>query len=64
MREGLIDRMLRLYGEESVLYKEFVKLCQRYDDTEWNNKVLEILVLAHEASPVSDDSDWEEQTNA
>lgn len=51
-RENLIDRMIHLYGFENPIVIEFCKLCERWEENEWNNKALTILVEAHEADPV------------
>ena len=51
MREDLIDRMIRLYGFENPITIQFADLCDRLEDTEWNNMVLRLLCEAHEADP-------------
>lgn len=48
-RENLIDRMIKIYGFENPIVIEFCKLCERAD---WNDRELELLVLAHEDDPV------------
>jgi len=50
-REKLIDRMIRLYGLESPIVIEFCRLCEDWESTEWNDKVLTLMVGAHEAEP-------------
>lgn len=50
-RERLIDRMVALYGFESPIVIEFVKLCENWAENEWNNLCLRIAVEAHEANP-------------
>ncbi len=49
MRENLMDRMIRIYGYENPIVIEFCRLCEEWEENDWNNKVLEILVSAHEA---------------
>lgn len=50
-REDLLTRMIHIYGFENEVVIQFAYLCARYDDTEWNNQALEILVRCHEAEP-------------
>jgi len=50
-RENLIDRMCHIYGLESPIVIEFAGWCERWEENEWNNKALTILVEAHEAEP-------------
>lgn len=49
MRENLMDRMIRIYGYENPIVIEFCRLCEEWEENDWNNKVLTILVEAHEA---------------
>lgn len=51
MRENLMNRMINLYGFESPITIEFCRLCERWADTEENNKSLKLLVESHEADP-------------
>jgi hypothetical protein len=53
MRKDLVDRMIRLYGSKSHIVIEFAGLCERFPDNVHNDKMLTILVEAHEASPVN-----------
>ena len=48
-RENLIDRLCHIYGLENPIVIEFARLCEDWEENEWNNKVLTILVEAHEA---------------
>lgn len=48
-RENLIDRMIAIYGLENPIVIEFAHLCEDWEENDWNNKVLTILVEAHEA---------------
>lgn len=50
-RENLIDRMIAIYGLENPIVIEFAEWCERWEENEWNNKALTILVEAHEAEP-------------
>lgn len=50
-REKLLDRMIALYGYEHQIVLQFAHMCEDLDPTEWNDRVLEILVDAHEADP-------------
>lgn len=55
MRENLIDRMIHIYGFENPIVINFAKLCEEYPDNSVNDKMLEILVCAHESDPVGID---------
>lgn len=52
MREKLLDRMIKIYGFESDIVIQFAELCERCIDNAINNKMLAVLVEAHEASPI------------
>ena len=54
-REQLIDRMIAIYGLESLLVRQFIELCENWDMNAFVDKQLEILVLAHEAEPQYDE---------
>ena len=49
MRENLMDRMIRIYGYENPIVIQFCRLCEEWEENDWNDKVLTILVEAHEA---------------
>lgn len=49
MRENLMDRMIRIYGYENPIVVQFCRLCEEWEENDWNDKVLTILVEAHEA---------------
>lgn len=51
-RESLIDRMIRIYGYEHKIVLDFCRLCEAWENNDWNNKSLAILVESHEAEPV------------
>ena len=57
IRENLLDRMIRIYGFENDIVIQFAELCERYADNTINDKMLTILVEAHEASPILDDEE-------
>lgn len=52
LREQLLDRMIRIYGYEHPIVLDFCKLCNNFDENEWNDKCLTILVESHEANPI------------
>lgn len=54
-RETLVDRMIRVYGFEHDCVLAFISLCERYEDSLWNDHLLEILVESHEADPFMED---------
>lgn len=51
-REQLINRMIRIYGYEHKIVLQFAALCERAADNEINDKMLWLLVAAHEETPV------------
>lgn len=51
-RENLMDRMIRLYNFESEIVIAFCRMCEQWEENEWNDKVLTLLVEAHEADPI------------
>lgn len=52
LREQLVDRMIAIYGMENEIVIDFCNLCERFENSEWNDKCLTIMVEAHEAAPV------------
>ena len=40
-RKTMIDRLIKSFGLEDSRVIWFCGLCEKYDDTEWNNKCLE-----------------------
>lgn len=52
IREQLIDRMIRLYGFEDEIVIMFINFCESYEDNDLHDKMLTVLVEAHEAMPV------------
>lgn len=56
-REQLINRMIKLYGHENEIVIGFASMCERFDATEDNDKLLTVLVEAHEADPVIEEND-------
>lgn len=55
IRENYIDRMIAIYGLENPIVIEFCRLCENWEDNSWNNKILQLLVEAHEADPYRED---------
>ena len=51
-REKLIDRMTAIYGFENPIVLDFCRLCEAWENNDWNNKCLAVLVESHEADPV------------
>lgn len=52
-REQLMDAMIQLYGMESKVTINFCELCEDWAKNEWNDKVLNTVVKAHEALPLT-----------
>ena len=55
IRENYVDRMIVIYGLENPIVIEFCRLCESWEDNSWNNKILQLLVEAHEADPYRED---------
>ena len=51
-RESLVNRMSRIYGYENKIVIDFCHLCEAWENNDWNNKCLAVLVESHEADPV------------
>ena len=51
MREKLIERMVHIYGFENPIVIEFCKLCEAWKDIEDRDRLLEVIVKAHEEYP-------------
>lgn len=56
-RENLIDRMIAIYGFEHSIVIDFARLCEGWEENKWNNKVLTVLVEAHEAHPILEEKE-------
>ena len=54
-RENLIDRMIRIYGFEDPIIINFCAYCENWENNDWNDKILTILVESHEANPIFSD---------
>lgn len=50
-RDKLMERMIHLYGLENPIVVDFCRLCDTLAVNDWNDKVLQIVVEAHEADP-------------
>ena len=57
MREKLIDRMVHIYGFENPIVIEFCKLCEAWKDIEDYDRLLEVIVISHEAYPQLDNEE-------
>jgi len=51
-RENLVDRLCRIYGFENPIVIDFCRMCENWGVNDWNDKVLTLLVEAHEADPI------------
>lgn len=57
MRDQLLDRMIRIYGFEHPIVLDFARLCENWaPGVDWD-RLLEVLVEAHEDHP----QDWDEE---
>ena len=54
MIEQLIERMIHIYGFENPIVIEFCKLCEAWKDIEDRDRLLEVIVISHEAYPQLD----------
>ena len=60
MREKLIDRMIRIYGFENPIVIWFCRLCEEWEDIEDRDRLLEVIVKAHEEFPQFDNEEEED----
>ena len=54
VRMKLVERMVKLYGEENILVMQFIDMCQSFPNDPYNhywNKCLTAFVEAHENDP-------------
>lgn len=51
-RNELIDRMVRLYGFENSIVIKFCEACEGWAQDEEHTRLLEIIAIAHEQSPI------------
>ena len=59
MRKNLIDRMIKIYGFEHPAVIHFTGLCERWEDTELSNTILQLAVETHEEYPMLDTDEEE-----
>ena len=50
-RIKLIERMIAIYGFENSVVSDFANLCENWENTEWHDKALTLIVIAHETEP-------------
>ena len=60
MIEQLIKRMVHIYGFENPIVVEFCKLCEAWEDIKDRDRLLEVIVKAHEEYPQFDTEDEED----
>ena len=60
MREKLIDRMIHIYGFENPIVIWFCRLCEEWEDIEDRDRLLEVIVKAHEEFPQLDNEEEED----
>lgn len=51
VRENLLTRMIRIYGFENDITIQFAKLLEDWEENDINNRMLLLLVMAHEDYP-------------
>lgn len=54
-RLDLLDRMAAIYGFEHRITITFAEMLDQWEENEWNNTILKIVVKAHEACPCFDE---------
>ena len=59
MRKNLIDRMIKIYGVEHPAVIHFTELCERWEDTEISDTILQLAVETHEEYPNFDTDEME-----
>lgn len=53
-RSNLLTRMIHIYGFEHPVTIAFAQMCEKAEDNVYNNRMLFLMVTAHEDSPVMD----------
>ena len=53
-RSNLLTRMIHIYGFEHPVTIAFAKICEEAEDNVYNDRMLFLMVTAHEDSPVMD----------
>ena len=53
-RSNLLTRMIHVYGFEHPVTIAFAKMCEEAEDNVYNDRMLFLMVAAHEDSPVMD----------
>ena len=48
-RIEMFQKMLEIYDPENIYVKIFLNFCETWEDTNWNNSILEIYIQTHEA---------------
>lgn len=57
-RNDLLTRIIRIYGFEHEVTLQFADMCEKWYDNSANDRMLEILVEAHEEHPqIEEDED-------
>lgn len=51
LREVLVERLIRIYGHENKIVREFCDLCEIFKDDELHDNILVSIVSAHEHHP-------------
>lgn len=50
-REELADRLIRIYGFENNIVIAFCEIAEKWENNDWNDTILTLLVEAHEEEP-------------
>lgn len=57
-RNDLLTRIIRIYGFEHEVTIQFADMCEKWENHSANDRMLEILVEAHEEHPqIEEDED-------
>lgn len=51
-RKSLVDRMIRIYGDEHKYTVQFANMCEKYPFNKKYDETLELLVKSHEKCPM------------
>lgn len=60
LREVLIERLIRIYGFEHKIVRDFCNLCEIFSNDELHDNILVSIVSAHEHHPQMGEEENEE----
>lgn len=56
-REKMLDEIIRIYGFEHKITIAIAKMLEEWEENDWNDHALEILVKCHKEDPYKEDEE-------